>query len=73
MSPGDFCCAECQGKQFPEGMYIFCCPVCQAYIHPGCWEAHAARHWKDLERTSEEALSPRRGKIRSYGIIQWDN
>ncbi|MCP4402620.1 MAG: hypothetical protein GY801_35610 [bacterium] len=73
MNPGDFCCGECQGKQFPEGMFIFLCPACKAYIHPGCWEAHAAGHSKELEREPEEVLSPRRGRIRAYGIVQWDN
>jgi hypothetical protein len=53
-------------------MYINSCPVCQAYIHPGCWEAHAAQHQQQGERASTH-IEPRRGKISAYGIIQWNN
>lgn len=66
-----YTCGHCQGTQFPEGMFVCQCPVCRAYLHPGCWEAHAAFH-RQREDITAEHLTPRRGKIGAYGIIQWD-
>lgn len=72
MSPVQYLCGQCQGTNFPEGMYINYCPVCQAYIHPGCWEAHVTHHHEQGEIASTH-IEPRRGKISAYGIIQWNN
>jgi hypothetical protein len=64
-------CGQCQGTRFPEGMRLHQCPVCQALIHPGCWEAHVAVH-SQRDNITAENLTPRRGIIGAYGIIQWD-
>lgn len=73
MSPIQYCCGQCQGTRFPEGMCIFWCPLCQSYVHPGCWEAHAERHIHESDSGVAAHPEPRRGKISAYGIIQWDN
>lgn len=73
MSPVQYVCGQCQGTNFPEGMYIFFCPVCKTNIHPGCWDAHVRRHKQEHENMASDQLEPRRGKISAYGIIQWDN
>ncbi len=69
---GTYTCGQCQGTRFPEGMFLYHCPVCQAHIHPGCWDVHVAVHRQHGDITSDH-LEPRRGKISAYGIIQWDN
>ncbi len=73
MNPVQYSCGQCQGGNFPEGMIIFHCSACQAYIHPGCWDTHVRRHVNEQQTLPSEQLEPRRGKIRAYGIIQWDN
>ncbi len=73
MNTMQYTCGQCEGTNFPGGMFIFFCPVCKTSIHPGCWDAHARRHTQDHETLFSDQLKPRRGKISAYGIIQWDN
>jgi hypothetical protein len=67
-----YTCGQCRGTQFPEGMFLYQCPACHTDIHPGCWDAHVAAHRQRKDIVSDD-LTPRRGKISAYGIIQWDN
>ncbi len=73
MSPIRYRCGQCQGTHFPEGIFIFFCPLCHTHIHPGCWDAHVRRHTQEEDTLSSNQLEPRRGKVSAYGIIQWDN
>ena len=73
MSQIHYRCGECQGTNFPEGMFVYVCPLCKTYIHPGCWDSHAKHHADPQGDVSLEPLIPRRGKIGAYGIIQWDS
>ena len=72
MDANQLICAQCDGTRFPEGMLIFYCHCCQRYIHPGCWRAHIKGHSESQPELPAEQLEPRRGKIGSYGIIQWE-
>ncbi len=72
MSSIQYICGQCQGTNFPEGMFLYHCPLCQMHIHPGCWDAHKQHHQTQGEPMADQ-LEPRRGKISAYGIIQWDN
>jgi hypothetical protein len=67
-----YICGQCKGTNFAEGMFLYHCPLCQTYIHPGCWDAHAKKHHAQGDLLSDH-LEPRRGKISAYGIIHWDN
>ena len=71
MSSTQYICGHCQGTNFPEGMFLYACPLCKTYIHPGCWEAHTKHHQARGDLTSDQ-IEPRRGKISAYGIIQWN-
>ena len=73
MNSIQYICGQCKGIKFPEGMFIYFCPLCKIHIHPGCWDTHVRQHTAEQETMSLDDLEPRRGKISAYGIIQWDN